>query len=115
VGQESEDFSTWAAHLDFGYDAWRKKTAADLETWVARNNARGWDRVFHGLRDRCQAPGCRYPLRDAESYHLIGVGNVCNLCHYMYMIVHSKAFFVAAQQQDDEAKRKGNRDDRFNR
>jgi hypothetical protein len=110
-----EDFSTWAARLEFSFDAWRKKTGDSLETWVARNNARGWDRVFAGLQHQCQAPGCRYPLRDAESYHLIGIGNVCNLCHYMYMIVHSKAFFVAAHQQDEEANRKGNRDDRFNR
>jgi hypothetical protein len=101
VNAASEDFETWAARLEFRFDDWRRRTASNLETWVAHNNARGWDRMFSSLQHRCQAPGCRYPVRDAESYHIIGVGNVCNLCHYMYMLVHSKAYFVACQQQDD--------------
>lgn len=107
AGNHDEEFQAWAARLEFGFDAWRKRVPNDLDTWVLRNNARQWDRMFSSLQHRCQAPGCRYPVRDAESYHLIGVGNVCNLCHYMYMIVHSKAYFVAAQQQDDDYRNRG--------
>lgn len=110
--QNSDEFSTWAARLEFSFEAWRKRVADDLETWVARNNSRGWDRAFASLKDECHAPGCRYPIRDAESYHVIGVGNVCNLCYYLYMLVHSKAYFVALQQQDDSRQKK---DDRFNK
>ena len=103
---DGKAFDLWVAKLEFSYDAWSRKKPVDLEEWILKSNLRGWDKIFSLIRHKCQAPHCHYPLRENECYHILGVGNVCNLCHYMHTIVREKPFFVHAQQQDDERKRR---------
>lgn len=99
--------------MDFGFDEWQKKHKnLDLDGWIIRNNVKGWDKMFQNLRYRCQAPGCGYPLRQEDCYHIVNFGNVCNLCHYLYNLVSARAFFIAAHQQDEELGKKNRKGDR---
>jgi hypothetical protein len=110
-----EDFDTWAARLEFGFDAWRRLVGEDLHDYMIRNNIRAWDRKFNQMSSRCSAPGCNYPINEADSYHVNGYGSVCNLCHYLYSLVASRAYWVALQQAADEERKRKKWDDRGNK
>ena len=70
---------------------------------MVRNNVRTCDKTFDLLDRHCNAPDCRYPLRnDGTSESLPFIGDVCNLCYFMYHLVAGRRFFLDAQKQDDE-------------
>ena len=82
---------------------WLKTSPEDRSDYMFRRNVRACDRTFQQSDKLCNAPGCRYPLRnDGTAESLPFIGDVCNLCYFMYHIVAARKFFTDAQRQDDE-------------
>lgn len=77
------------------------------EAYIIEGNVRGFDMMFENLVCHCAAPDCLYPLRnDGDNYTLPGIGDVCNVCFVMYTVVQVRQFFVDAQRQMNEVKKR---------
>lgn len=71
-----------------------------------RRNTWGYDMAFSFRANRCTAPGCGYPIKDADNYYVAGTGSVCDVCWAMFMAVKMRLWFVEAQREADEKKKR---------
>ena len=109
--KKEEEFQKWVFNLDKKFLNWSWRSPGDLDGYITINNTKGYDRTFQRLSTVCSAPDCHYPLRnDGGQDRLPMLGDVCNLCYFMYHLLNGKAYWVAIQQQENE--RKNKRDDR---
>ena len=106
-------FVRWTFETEKRYREWLKNTPSNLNDSVAKSNVFGYGSVFSQLQNRCVAPGCGYPLRnDGGADKLPIIGDVCNLCYYMYHLVNSRVWFVTAHREEEELRKKNKWDDR---
>ncbi len=110
---KEKEFASWVFNLDRQFSDWRRKSFENLDGYIMRENVRNCDKTFAILQQRCNAPGCNYPIREPnDAYRLSLVGDVCNLCYTMYHFVSTRAWFVGCQQQDEDLRKKNKWDDR---
>lgn len=100
------NFEQYCRDLDSRFLASCKNPPVTQEGWIMRGNVRGYDRAFSSRANRCTAPGCGYPIKDADNFYITAVGSVCDLCWAMYMAVKMKLWFIDAQAEADKDKKK---------
>ncbi len=97
---------------DYGFESqarfqdWQRRTPFSLEDHLTKNNAQGYDALFSRLEKHCLAPNCGYPLRATDNFQIMNLGEVCYLCYCMHKIVSLHPWFVAAQREYEDSKRK---------
>jgi hypothetical protein len=107
VTKPGKDFNEYCRDLDSRFLASCKNPPLTQESWIIRQNVRGYDLVFLSRTNHCSAPGCGYPIKDADNFYITSVGSVCDLCWAMYMAVKMKLWFLDAQAEADKKKKKG--------
>jgi hypothetical protein len=100
------EFEQYCLDVDERYAEWLHKPSICREDWLMHRNTRGYDATFSRLANRCMAPGCQYPIKDADNYYVMGTGSVCDVCWAMYMAVKMRLFFIDAQREADEIKKR---------
>lgn len=106
--ERSTRFVKFVFDLETGFKKWLAQTPEDYADYTFRRNTRAYDLMFKQSTERCNAPGCHYPLRgDGGAERLPYVGDVCNLCYYMYHVIAGRKHFVDAQRIDDETDKNG--------
>jgi hypothetical protein len=103
---KGQDFDRFIFDLDTRFTVWSKQLPKTNDGRIMKSNAANFDMAFSFLTNQCKAPGCRYPLRDADNYYILDVGDVCNLCYAMYSAVKARLWFVEAQRLENEANRR---------
>jgi hypothetical protein len=100
------DINNFIFDLETRFETWRTRNPITLEDHLTKVNAQGYQAVFSKLEKFCAAPGCGYPLRYADNFQILNLGEVCYLCYCMHKIVNQKPYFVNAQREYEENKRK---------
>ena len=91
-------FTEWALTLDKKFLDWSYRPLGTFDEYVMHNNTKSYDRTFKTLTETCRVPDCKFPLRkDGGQERLPIIGDVCNLCYFMYHLLNAKAYWTAIQ------------------
>jgi len=96
-------FAKFVFDLETRFKTWSTTPTDDYAEYMFRKHVREYDVMFRQSSERCNARDCGYPLRsDGTAERLPYIGDVCNLCYFLYHLVASRKHFVEAQRIDDE-------------
>lgn len=98
--EKEREFQEWTISIEKRFFDWSWRSPSSQDVYILRNNVKSYDRTFRGLPDLCRVPDCRFPLRkDGGQERLPVIGDVCNLCYFMYHLLSPKVYWVGIHDE----------------